>query len=210
MNTNQNTTSSSEVQQITDPPFTQMLFGKVKWAWIWLAVRLYVGWAWLKAGWGKVNNPAWVGSKSGAALTGFINSALTKASGEHPDVQSWYATFLHNLVLPHVGSWSNLVAFGETLVGIGLILGAFAGIAAFFGILMNLNYLLAGAVSVNPILLMLSIFLVLAWKTAGWWGLDRWLLPALGTPWRPGRIFRDRKRTGSLTPSHQYKNVETE
>jgi aldehyde dehydrogenase (NAD+) len=27
--------------------------------------------------------------------------------------------------------------------------------------------------------------LMLAWKTAGWLGLDRWLLPALGTPWDP-------------------------
>jgi len=204
MKTKQTTTSSSDVLQITDPPFTQALFGKTSWAWLWLIVRIYVGWTWLKAGWGKVTNPTWVGAKSGTALTGFVNNALTKATGEHPDVQGWYAGFLHNVVLPHVSLWSHLVAFGETLVGIGLILGAFAGIAAFFGILMNLNYLLAGAVSVNPILLMLSIFLVLAWKTAGWWGLDRWLLPALGTPWRPGRIFHDAKHSGSLTPSHQH------
>ena len=204
MSTENKLTNFSDVSQITDPPFTQALFGKVSWAWLWLIVRLYVGWTWLKAGWGKLNNPAWIGSKSGTALTGFVNGALAKATGEHPDVQSWYAAFLHNVVLPHVGTWSNLVAFGETLVGVGLILGAFTGIAAFFGILMNLNYLLAGAVSVNPILLMLSIFLVLAWKTAGWWGLDRWLLLALGTPWRPGRIFNSAKHGGSLTPSHQH------
>jgi thiosulfate dehydrogenase [quinone] large subunit len=204
MDTNNKMKILSEVQQITDPPFTQALFGKVSWAWFWLIVRLYVGWTWLKAGWGKINNPTWIGSKSGTALTGFVNGALTKATGEHPDVQSWYATFLHNVVLPHAGTWSYLVIFGEILVGIGLILGAFAGIAAFFGILMNLNYLLAGSVSVNPILLMLSVFLVLAWKTVGWWGLDRWLLPALGTPWRPGRIFHDTKESGTLTPSPQH------
>ena len=23
-------------------------------------------------------------------------------------------------------------------------------------------------------------------RTAGWWGVDRWLLPMLGTPWSPG------------------------
>jgi len=204
MNTKRNGTKASEVLQITDPPFTQALFGKVSWAWLWLIVRLYVGWAWLEAGWGKVTNPAWVGSKAGVALTGFVNSALTKATGAHPDVQSWYAAFLQNVVLPHAALWGTIVAFGETLVGIGLILGAFAGIAAFFGILMNFNYLLAGSVSVNPILLMLSIFLVLAWKTVGWWGLDRWLLPILGTPWRPGRIFHGTKHSGSLTPSAQH------
>lgn len=204
MNLKQNTKVSSEVLQFTDPPFVQALFGSVNWSWSWLIVRLYVGWTWLKAGWGKVTNPAWVGNKAGTALTGFVNNALTKASGEHPDVQSWYASFLHNVVLPHVGVWSHVIAFGETLVGIGLILGAFAGIAAFFGIVMNLNYLMAGAVSVNPILLLLSVFLVLAWKTAGWWGLDRWLLPALGTPWRPGRIFQSKEHSEHWTAAVQH------
>ena len=56
------------------------------------------------------------------------------------------------------------------------------GIAAGFGVLMNLNYLLAGTVSINPVLGMLGLFLVLAWRVAGLIGLDRWLLPILGLP----------------------------
>jgi thiosulfate dehydrogenase [quinone] large subunit len=193
MDTTRKMSPSSHVLLITDPPVTQTLFGKVSWAWIWIIPRLYIGWTWLKAGWGKLNNPAWVGAKAGTALSGFINGALAKATGAHPDVQSWYAAFLQNSILPHAGTWSYVVSFGETLVGIGLILGVFTGIAAFFGIFMNLNYLMAGAVSVNPILLIISIFIVLAWKIAGWWGLDRWLLPALGTPWSPGLVFQRKK-----------------
>src|SRR4030095_13361651 len=81
-----------------------------------------------------------------------------------------------------------LVTYGEVLVGLGLLLGALTGIAAFFGSLMNVNYLLAGTVSSNPILFVLATWLVLAWRVAGWWGLDRWLLPMLGTPWRPGSL----------------------
>jgi len=27
------------------------------------------------------------------------------------------------------------------------------------------------------------------WLIAGWWGLDRWPLPALGTPWQPDWVF---------------------
>ena len=177
------------IKEFSDPPVARALFGEVRWAWIWLILRLYVGWEWLSAGWGKLNNPAWTGSKAGTALTGFINGALQKTGGAHPDVQSWYGWFLNNLVLPHAVFWSYLVAAGETLVGIALILGIFTGIAAFFGSFMNINYLLAGAVSTNPILFVISLFLVLAWKTAGWWGLDRWVLPALGTPWRPGLVF---------------------
>ena len=75
-----------------------------------------------------------------------------------------------------------------------LILGIFVGLAAFFGGFMNMNYLLSGTVSTNPMLLAIAILLVLAWKTAGWWGLDRWLLGVLGTPWRPGYIFKREER----------------
>ena len=55
---------------------------------------------------------------------------------------------------------------------------------------MNANYLLAGSVSTNPILALLAIFIVLAWRNAGWIGLDRYLLPLIGTPWQPGGAFR--------------------
>jgi hypothetical protein len=75
----------------------------------------------------------------------------------------------------------------EVLVGIALILGLLTGIAAFFGIVMNLNYLLAGAASTNPILGFLALFLILAWRVAGYYGLDRYVLPLLGTPWT-GRL----------------------
>lgn len=57
------------------------------------------------------------------------------------------------------------------------------GIAAFFGATMNMSFLLAGTVSSNPVMFMIAIVLILAWKVAGWYGLDRWVLPRLGTPW---------------------------
>ena len=181
--------SESAVKTIADPPVAQALFSNVRWAWIWLILRLYAGWEWLQAGWEKLHNPVWTGSKAGAAIAGFVGNALTKASGEHPDVQSWYAWFLQHAVLTYPAFWSYLVSWGELLVGLALILGIFTGIAAFFGSFMNMNYLLAGTVSTNPILLAIAMLLVLAWKTASWWGLDRWMLPVLGTPWRPGYIF---------------------
>jgi thiosulfate dehydrogenase (quinone) large subunit len=53
------------------------------------------------------------------------------------------------------------------------------------------------------LLFTLSILLILAWKTAGWWGLDRWLLPLLGTPWKPGRVFQD--DTGQANPKETDK-----
>jgi thiosulfate dehydrogenase [quinone] large subunit len=188
----------ASVQEIEDPPFARALFGEVKWAWLWLLARLYLGYQWIHAGWGKIHNPAWVGSNAGSALAGFVKSALTKASGQNPDVQGWYAWFLEHVVTPHTPFWSNLVAFGEFLVGIALLLGIFTGITALFSLFMSMNYLLAGSVSINPIMLILAIGVVLAWKIAGWWGFDRWLLPLLGTPWSPGYIFQ--KRTKACPP----------
>jgi thiosulfate dehydrogenase [quinone] large subunit len=185
------------VQSIQEPPIAHALFGEVRFAWLWLILRVYIGWQWVEAGWGKINNPAWVGAKAGTALTGFANGALAKTGGAHPDVQGWYAWFLQHVVLSAPAFWSYLVAFGETLVGIALIVGIFTGIAAFFGGFMNVSYLLAGAVSINPVLFAIATWLVLAWRTAGWWGLDRWILPALGTPWRPGYVFTHQRSDGS-------------
>jgi thiosulfate dehydrogenase [quinone] large subunit len=185
-----------DVETIQDPPLAQALFGRVGWAWLWLIVRLYLGYRWVSAGWEKLSSPAWVGSQAGTALTGFLQGALAKTGGEHPAVQGWYAWFIQRVVLPNVVSWSYLVSIGEFLVGVALVLGIFTGIAAFFASFMNENYLLAGSVSVNPIMLVLAVLLILAWKTAGWWGLDRWVLPALGTPWRPGYVFRQQEPEG--------------
>jgi thiosulfate dehydrogenase [quinone] large subunit len=159
--------------------FVGSFLRKPRWAWFWLIVRLYVGWQWLSAGWGKLHDPTWVGSEAGTALTAFLQHAVSLAAGEHPAVQPWYAGFVQHVVLPQVGVWSYAVAFGEFLVGIGLILGILTGLAAFFGGFMSLNYLLAGSVSLNPVLLVMEIGLALAWRISGWWGGDRWVLPAL-------------------------------
>jgi thiosulfate dehydrogenase (quinone) large subunit len=188
--------------QVPEPPLARFLFADTRLAWFWLIVRVYVGWEWLSAGWGKVTDPAWFGANAGAPITGFVNGALQKTQGTHPDVTGWYAGFLQAVVLPYPGFWANVVAIGELLVGLGLIFGALTGIAAFGGTLMNANYLLAGTVSTNPLLFILGTWLVLAWRVAGFWGLDRWLLPLLGTPWAPGQIAkRDETSTSEMMPT---------
>ena len=174
---------------IEDPPIAQFLFGDTRMAWFWLIVRLYAGYEWLVAGTEKLGSPVWTGSKAGVAITGFAKGALTKTAGEHPNVAHWYAAFLQSFVIPHAAAWSWAITMGEIAVGIGLVLGLFTGVAAFFGGLMNANYLLAGTVSTNPILFILATWLVLAWKTAGYLGLDFYVLPLFGTPGRPGRLF---------------------
>jgi thiosulfate dehydrogenase [quinone] large subunit len=180
--------------QIPEPALSRFLFADTRFAWFWLIVRIYVGWQWLYAGYEKLGNIAWVGAKAGTAVSGFLNGALAKTAGTHPDVSGWYGSLIQNVALPHAAFISYLVTFGEIAVGVALILGLFTGIAAFFGTFMNLNYLFSGTVSVNPLLLVLQLFLILAWRIAGWYGLDRYLLPALGTPWQTGQIFNNTKK----------------
>jgi len=106
-------------------------------------------------------------------------------TGTPPVVYGWYRVFLKYMLDHEWYTWfAKLVAIGEFAVGIGLILGAFVGIAAFFGTVMNFSYLLAGSASSNPVLFGLAVFLILAWKVSGLIGLDRWLLPITRTPWQ--------------------------
>lgn len=152
----------------------KFLFADTRLAALWLVLRLYLGYEWLTAGWGKVTNPdgVWVGAKAGAAIAGFLNGALQKTTGEHPDVSGWYAWFIQNVAQPHPIIFSYLVAYGEIAVGLGLIAGLFTALAAFFGLAMNFNFMFAGTVSVNPLMALIGIFLILAWRTSGYFGLD--------------------------------------
>jgi len=177
---------------LQDPPFVQTLFASRRAAWFWTIVRLYVGWAWLTAGWHKIHSPAWVAG--GAAVRDYWTRAVAiPETGKPPITYDWYRAFLTWLLEGEHYTWMGpLIAWGEFLVGVSLILGVLTGFAAFFGAFMNFNFLLSGSASTNPVLFLLSILLILAWKVAGWYGLDRWLLPALGTPWEAGRLIRKR------------------
>jgi len=184
--------AKQDVTQIPEPKISRLLFADTRLSFLWFIIRLYVGWEWIVAGYEKIINPVWVGPQAGKALTGFLMGAVNKAGGAHPDVQGWYAEFLKTSIISHASLFSYIVSFGELLVGVALILGLFTGIAAFFGAFMNMNYLLAGTVSINPVLFVLELFLILAWRIAGWVGLDRYMLPFFGTPWRPGKLFKDK------------------
>jgi thiosulfate dehydrogenase [quinone] large subunit len=87
-----------------------------------------------------------------------------------------------------------LVAIGEVVIGVLLILGLFTGVAAALGAILNFSFVFAGSAGVNPAMILVSILIILAWRNAGYWGLDRWVLPALGTPWQRGSLLSRRRR----------------
>jgi len=178
--------------EVPEPNVARLLFADTRLAPVWLVVRVYLGYLWFVAGWEKLVEPSgvWVGSKAGAAVAGFAQGAIQQTGGEHPQVTGWYAAFLKNVVVPNAAAFSYLVTFGEILVGVALILGLFTGIAAFFGGFMNASYIFAGVAGANPLMFILATCLVLAWRVAGYWGLDRWVLPRVGVPGSPGTMFR--------------------
>ncbi|MFB3162938.1 TQO small subunit DoxD [Neobacillus sp. 179-C4.2 HS] len=135
-------------------------------------LRLYLGWQWLKAGWGKISNGKFDAS-------GFINGAIKNMSGEHPAVQPWWGNFLKEVALPYVELFNVIVPWGEFLVGLGLILGIFTSFSILMGLTMNFAYMLSGTTSTNPQMLLLGMFILVGGINAWKLGLDRWLMPLL-------------------------------
>jgi thiosulfate dehydrogenase [quinone] large subunit len=190
---------------IQEPKFAQWLFASKNAAWIWLVARLYLGYEWLHAGFGKVTgveggtwswhlaytSDSWLRSSKG--LQGFLGYAVTGA-GKGPNSSlnyGWYASFLGWLGHPVPAAiFSKVIALGEMAIGIAMIAGLFVGIAAFFGATLNFSFGLAGVAGVNPVFFMLEVLLILAWRNAGYLGLDRYALPAVGTPWHKGTMFK--------------------
>jgi thiosulfate dehydrogenase [quinone] large subunit len=176
------------VVHFPDPPIANTLFNTTRFAWLWLLIRLYLGYRWIVSGYGKVTNPAWM--QGGEALKGFWEAAVAIPETGRPAITfGWYRTFLQFMLDNEFYTWFGpLIAVTEVVVGVLLLLGAFTGIAAALGAFLNFNFMLAGSASVNPVFFLLEVLLILAWKVAGWYGLDRWLLPRLGTPWYRGRL----------------------
>jgi len=176
----------SQQVEIEGPAFTRFLFNNSRAGLFWLPIRVFVGFEWLEAGWHKFTDPAW--TQGGSALRGFWERAAAVPEGGRPPITyEWYREFINFLLNGnHEGWFAWAITLGELAVGVGLILGILTGIAAFFGAFMNMSFLLAGSASTNPIMFTLAVGLMLAWRVAGYYGVDRYLLPLLGTPWRPG------------------------
>ncbi len=169
---------------VSEPLIVRWLLEDPLAGWLWLVPRLWVGWSWLQAGRHKLSDPAWM--DGGDALLGYWKGAVAIPGEGRPAIAfDWYRVFLESLIDMQAQTWFGpIVAWGEFLVGIALIAGAFTGLAAFAGAFMNWNFMMAGSASTNPMLFVIAIGLILAWKVAGYIGADHLLLPWIGTPWK--------------------------
>jgi len=187
---------------IEDPPIARFLFSDVRMSWVWLVVRVLIGWSWLEAGLHKVSDPAWM--QTGEAILGFWKRAAAIPEQGRPLISfDWYRSFIQGLIDSNSQTWFGpMVAVGETLIGIALIIGAFVGIAALFGAFMNWNFIMAGTASTNGLLLVVAVLLIMAWKIAGYIGADYFLLRWLGVPWK-SRVAAEPASTPPPAPVSQ-------
>ncbi|WP_312473305.1 DoxX family membrane protein [Neobacillus sp.] len=134
-------------------------------------IRLYLGYSWFTAGLHKITG--------GFDAAGFLKG-VTANPVKGPDgavVYGWYVEFLKNFALPNVDFFNFIVPWGETLIGLGLLLGCLTTAAMFFGLVMNFSFFLAGTVSHNPTDIFLGFIILTAGYNAGRIGLDRWVVP---------------------------------
>jgi thiosulfate dehydrogenase [quinone] large subunit len=138
-----------------------------------MILRLYLGYEWLIAGWHKISG----GFDASGYLKGAVANPVKGPDGSM--VYGTYVGFLKHFALPNAHIFNIIVPWGELLVGLGLILGCLTTAAAFFALVMNFAYLMAGTVSSNPLDILLGVIILAAGFNAGKIGLDRWVIPFL-------------------------------
>ena len=183
-----------------EPTFARFLSRSTLASPLWLGIRLFLAYNWVNAGYHKLTDPKWFATGE-SLMNSWTRSVTPAASGSAPASYEFYRNFLQMMLDNQAYTWfSKVIIFGELAVGLGLLFGALTGFAAAGGILMNTAFLFAGSLSSNPLLLVLEILIVWAWRSAGWLGLDRVLLPYLGVPGAP-RVAVERVRSPAPRPA---------
>ncbi len=164
--------SQSPTQDILMLRFTDTLPG-----WPVALLRAYLGLLFIPAGWGKV-------TAGGDWVMRMPNFLL----GHVEDMSGWYHAAIEAVVVPHAALFAYLVAWGELLIGVALLIGAFSRLAAALGAFMVLNFLWAKGLplfmTMNHDALVIWLFVLVALTGAGRvWGLDGWLRQRFARPW---------------------------
>ena len=148
------------------------------WVLRWLAIwRWYVALIWLNYGTSKIE-PKWAGGE-------FLSAVKYSASGVH----GFEHDFLINVVIPHQQVFAYLITYGETLVGISLILGLLTKAGAVGGMFLALNYWLGTGnfqfrfgIESLELLLFASCLMLLVLPTSAVFSLDALLRQRFSKP----------------------------
>ncbi len=148
---------------MTDGNLSGFIGNKSHWP---LAVlRVYTGVFFLIYGFGKLQR----GGALSEGIGGFLSS--------QENTFGFYRGFVESVVLPNIGLFSYLVAWGEFFLGIALILGLATRYAAYVGVFLVINFWFAkgdgffSAMNHDVVWMMILLFLALM-KAGQVYGLD--------------------------------------
>jgi thiosulfate dehydrogenase (quinone) large subunit len=155
--------------------------GEKTWLGSFALLRIFLGWVFLKAGWGKYLggylNPEINSAPLAKLLKVWLFSSPTLPEG-------WYRQFVEGVVLPNAHLFGALVCLGELTTGVLLFLGLGTRLGGLLGAFLAANiYLASGHLGpAQALISQLVIFncLLLALTAAGRaWGADFFLRRAL-------------------------------
>jgi thiosulfate dehydrogenase [quinone] large subunit len=149
-----------------DPALTRFLLNDRRLAWIWVCARAYLACVWALSG---------VSLLQEVVRFSTDDRMIALADPLPADFVQFYPSIL------------ILLGMSEMVVGVLLLLGIFTGLTAFISVVLSVNTLYPGPPFTDPLAFVTTILLVLTWRTAGWYGLDRWLLKSPATAPTPSR-----------------------
>ena len=145
------------------------------------ALRILFGFVWLIDAWFKWQPDV---------VTRFSDYLTGSLEGQPTWVQGWIHFWMNiTNVDPHV--FARLVAFGETAIGVALILGVFMNLTNLVGVLLSVviwttaegfgGPYQAGSTDIGAAIIYALVFIGLFLSMSGLtYGIDRWLTPRLG------------------------------
>jgi len=140
-------------------------------------LRLFLGYTFFVAGWGKYKLGFLDPSPASPPLAGIFNMWL---SGQKPMPAGWYHDLTVKVFLPNAHLFGILVCVGELAVGAMLLLGLGTRLAGLLGAVMTLNYYFASGhmgpsnALINQAFTICSLLLMLS-AAGRAWGIDFFL-----------------------------------
>ena len=133
-----------------------------------LVLRVFIGLGWLRAFAEKAPDSAW---RDGAAVASFLEERMSRGEVALPP----YETLIVGVFLPLAPALGWLIMSGQLLAGMALLTGTLTRAALLGGLVMNVNFLLAGAPNPSGFYIVIqaallatgagSILSVDAWRT---------------------------------------------
>jgi thiosulfate dehydrogenase [quinone] large subunit len=155
-----------EPSAVKTPRFLTVVQRSKLLAFVWTAMRVWLGIMWIQAGvsklWGA-ENPAFL-HNNGAGVAGFASHGVA--------AYSWWGSFLHSFVVPNAGWIAILVAVCEFSIGVALSLGLFTRLAALGSLALLFTYVMSGTASVCAFYAFFAIVIIATWRTSSWIGVD--------------------------------------